>query len=316
MNCGETLSAIQTNKRGQGDEGTGAIRPSTDGALRKGMLTKKCVLLTLLAVLLVAGAAAAQEVLTNQSVVDMVTAGLPDDVIIAKIKSSRTNFDLSTPALAKLTQAKVSSAVMKAMIEPGPSGAAPAAATATPTVTDPNDPMAPHDPGIYLMTKTREGQKKMVLIERAGSKRVKTAHIAKSALTMGVAKGQIRAEVPGPQAAVRADVKPEFYMYFPPTGNLGSADMISSPSQFSMVRLEQKKDHRETTVAKQGFGRASAGVDEKKTVEFAEEKLRPYAYKVTPNARLKAGEYAFVAATGVAGAASAQVTIYDFGVDE
>ena len=116
---------------------------------------------------------------------------------------------------------------------------------------------------------------------------------------------------------MRAGVKPDFYMYFPPTGNLGSADAISSPTQFALLLLETKKDHRETVVAKQGYGRASAGIDEKKTVAFTTDKFRAYAYKVTPNNSLKAGEYAFVAATGMGGTATgAAVVIYDFGVDE
>jgi len=167
------------------------------------------------------------------------------------------------------------------------------------------------------MMTSRESGRKMVLIERAGSGRDKTAHVGRAVATFGIAKAQVRAEVPGPRAAVRAGVKPEFYMYFPPTGNLGSADMISSPSQFSLLLLEKKKDHRETVVAKQGYGRASAGVDEKKTVQISADKFRPYAYKVTPNANLKAGEYAFVATTGMGGTASAAaVVIYDFGVDE
>jgi hypothetical protein len=138
----------------------------------------------------------------------------------------------------------------------------------------------------------------------------------RAVMTDTIMKAQIRAEVPGPRAAVRANARPEFYMYFPPVGNLGSADSISNPSQFSLLLLDKKKDHRETTVAKQGFGRASAGVDEKKTIKFSTDKIRAYAYKVTPNSTLKTGEYAFAASTGVAGTASSQVAVYDFGVDE
>jgi hypothetical protein len=296
---------------------TGKIPTPGNSACKERLTMKNGVLLALLAVLLLVGAAFGQEVLTNQSVLEMVPAGLPDEIIVAKIKGSKTDFDLSTPALAKLTQAKVSSLVMKAMLEPRPSNAEAPAPTPTVAASDPNDPLGTHDPGIYLLNTDRDGHKKMVLIERAGSGRDKTAHIWKAALTSGIAKAQIRAEVPGPRAAVRANVKPEFYMYFPPVGNLGSADSISSPSQFSLLLLEKKKDHRESVVAKQGYGRASAGIDEKKTIVFTMDKFRPYAFKVTPNNSLKAGEYAFVAATGMGGTASgAAVVIYDFGVDE
>ncbi len=61
-------------------------------------------------------APAPADVLTNSSVVEMVTAKLPEDVIIAKIQVSPTNFDVSTPALAELNQKGVSPAIVKAML--------------------------------------------------------------------------------------------------------------------------------------------------------------------------------------------------------
>ena len=45
----------------------------------------------------------AQEVLTNQSVVKLHKAGLPAEVILAKIRSSRTSFDTSVDALVSLS---------------------------------------------------------------------------------------------------------------------------------------------------------------------------------------------------------------------
>jgi hypothetical protein len=254
--------------------------------------------------------------LTKDEIIQMAKAGLPEDVIIDKVKAEANPPNFSADDLISLKAAGVSDGVIRALVSRAKPEVATANATTTAASTDPNDPLAPHDPGIYLMTATRESSKKMVLIERVGSGRVKTAHMLRAVMTETIMKAQIKAEVPGPRAAVRANPKPEFYMYFPPGGNLGSADSISNPSQFSLLLLEKKKDHRETTVAKQGFGRASAGVDEKKTLKFATDKLRAYVYRVTPDAKLNAGEYAFVAATGVAGTASNQVAIYDFGVDE
>jgi hypothetical protein len=273
--------------------------------------------LTVVAVLLIIGAAMGQETLTNDSVVEMVAAGLSDQIVIAKIQSSKTSFDLSTPALAKLTQAKVSDPVMKAMIEPKPNDTGTSAALAVPAPVNPDDPMSPHDPGIYLMTVTRDGAKKMMQIERAGSSHEKTANTWGHAFSYGIAKAKIKAELPGRQAATRSTQdKPEFYLYFPPTGNLGAADTISSPSQFSLLSLEVKSDHRETAVAKIGFGTASAGTDEKRTFKFDVEKIRAYAYRATPDSSLKAGEYAFVAATSMGGTASGgAIVIFDFGVD-
>ena len=106
-------------------------------------------------------------------------------------------------------------------------------------------------------------------------------------------------------------------MYFPATSNIGDERSISSPEQFSLLTLEDKKDHRETAIAKKAmFGGMSYGNDAKKTSLFSSERIRSYAYKVTVSAGLKAGEYAFIATTTVAGSAQgATVVIYDFGVD-
>jgi hypothetical protein len=42
-------------------------------------------------------------------------------------------------------------------------------------------------------------------------------------------------------------------MYFPPTGNIGDERSISSPAQFSLLSLDDRKDHRETAIAKVGL---------------------------------------------------------------
>jgi hypothetical protein len=61
----------------------------------------------------------AQEVLTNDSVIQMVKAGLPETVVIAKIKSTVTKFDLKTDSLVNLKKAGVSDKVLEAMVSTG-----------------------------------------------------------------------------------------------------------------------------------------------------------------------------------------------------
>jgi hypothetical protein len=258
--------------------------------------------------------------LTKEQVIQMSKAGVADDVIVARIKAEPSPVNLNTDDLIALKSAGVSDAVVRALVAPAPK-ADPSAPSPTPAaapaVTDPNDPRAPHDPGIYLLALGHDGGKKMILIERAGSGHEKTANVWGHAFSYGISKAKIKAEIPGPRAAVRATVStPEFYMYFPPTGNLGAADMISSPSQFSLLWLEAKKDHRETTVEKVGFASASAGTDEKRVFKINSDKIRPYVYRVVPDQGLRAGEYAFIAATGMGGTAAAtSVVVFDFGVD-
>jgi hypothetical protein len=54
----------------------------------------------------------AAETLNNESVLALIDAGLGDEVVIAKIKSSTSNFELSTDTVIKLRQRGVSGQVL------------------------------------------------------------------------------------------------------------------------------------------------------------------------------------------------------------
>jgi hypothetical protein len=50
-------------------------------------------------------------VLQNQSIIEMAAAKLPEEIIITQIQTSKTNFDLSTPALVELNTGGMSANV-------------------------------------------------------------------------------------------------------------------------------------------------------------------------------------------------------------
>lgn len=56
------------------------------------------------------------EILDNQSVIAMVSAKLPKAVTLSKIQNTRAAFDTTSTGLVQLTQAKVPSDVIKAMM--------------------------------------------------------------------------------------------------------------------------------------------------------------------------------------------------------
>lgn len=58
-----------------------------------------------------------QETLNNESIIEMLNAGLNDAIIIAKIKSSKVAFDTSSPALQLLKKQGISDAVVLAMVQ-------------------------------------------------------------------------------------------------------------------------------------------------------------------------------------------------------
>ncbi|MBI2198239.1 MAG: PDZ domain-containing protein [Candidatus Rokubacteria bacterium] len=90
------------------------------------------------------GPAGAQEVITNESLVAMTRAGLPEAVIIAKLRSTPSALDLRIDALIALKQAGVSDRVLEAMVATGSGGAGePARLTALPA---PPSSLAPPPP--------------------------------------------------------------------------------------------------------------------------------------------------------------------------
>jgi len=68
-------------------------------------------------------AAPVDPTLTNDSILQMVTAKVPEDVILSQVRSAPTNFDMSAAEVTRLTQSGVSTPLINAMRDP--KGAAP-----------------------------------------------------------------------------------------------------------------------------------------------------------------------------------------------
>src|SRR2546427_282308 len=103
------------------------------------------IAMVLLGLLLTTPSGFAQEVLTNQSVVEMVKAGLSERVIVAKIRTSPTNFDVRTDALIALKKNGVPEKVIEAILSPS----APAAsAESSPSAAPPSASVAAGPPAV------------------------------------------------------------------------------------------------------------------------------------------------------------------------
>ena len=194
-------------------------------------------------------------------------------------------------------------------------------------VGDPNDPLTQHDSGIYILVQNRDGAK-MIALERTAYQGAKIGGILTSAMTYGIAKMKVKAVIPGKKASLRiSDASPVFYFYFDDkAASLGAssfgAQNISNPNQFALIRLNVDKASRSTEIVSFSMWGGSSGSNEKAIVGYKSERLRPGLYKITLNEAMKAGEYCFVAASGVAaattpyaaGAATAH-ELFDFGRD-
>jgi len=257
---------------------------------------------------------AAADVVTNHSVIEMVAAQLPEEVIITKIQTSKTDFDLSTPALVELNKSGVSANIVKAMMSPKNT---PVAAAPAPVVSaDPNDPTAPHDAGIYIYA-----NKKMILLEPTVYSQGKSGGVFASAMTYGIAKMKWKAVIRNQHADIQIDdPNAVFYFYFEEKSaglSHQSFGGTSSPNEFTLLHFDVKGDTRETVVMKANAFGASSGTEDRANVSFTHTKITPGIYKVTPSAPLPPGEYGFISAMGIgaygAGAAGAS-RVFDFGV--
>ena len=275
-------------------------------------------------------------------VVAMVDAGLSEDVIIAKIRKENNAMDLTTDQLIRMKKAKVSDAIVQVMINPnaqpksapamsmtaggrGPSASGATPAPGTDAKGDPNDPMAAHDSGIYLMTKDRAGNPEMIVLERASFQGSKTGGIFATAVTHGIVKAKTKDAINGPHASIQiSESSPVFYFYFDDKqAGLGKTYFgvgnLSNPNQFSLLKLEVTKTDRESTVGQFSTWGRSSGVDAKAMIPFKSERLRPGLYKVQVE-NLKSGEYCFIASSSNTGVqspygatASVMTDIFDFG---
>jgi len=198
----------------------------------------------------------AQEVLTNESVVALKKAGMSDSLILAKIRTSPSKFDVTTKGLITLKSAGLSDQIIEAMVShpgtPSSASTAPAApaASAAPAVTAGLPPAAaqstPRD-SIYHMI----GGKYVELRAAISSIETNVAFFASSSeLVLKGKKSQYRV----------SDKQPVFYSAWP-------------PNEAPLVRLKPGDDHddRNLKIGSGGFhpfgGTQKMGVRSEDTIE-------------------------------------------------
>jgi hypothetical protein len=234
----------------------------------------------------------AQEVLTNDSLVALKKAGLSDSIIISKIKSSQTKFDVSTKGLIGLKNAGLSDQVIEAVVNAGSGSAAPPAAA------------APAAPAAAATTATT----KETIYHLAGGKYVELNPAASSMETnVSFYSNKSELVLKGRKAQYRVtDKKPVFYSAW-------------GPNEAPLVRMKPGSDHddRNLKIGGGSFmpfgGTQSFGVRSEDRIDVDAEKDARGLYKMSPKEPLKPGEYAFVLTFGSAAGASGKV--YDFGID-
>jgi len=234
----------------------------------------------------------AQEVLTNDSVVQMIKAGLPESVVIAKIRSTATKFDLKTESLVNLKKAGVSDKVLEAMMAPGspatgtqaaaPAAAPPAAATGS---------LRDRDVIYHLI-----GGKYVEMFATSANLETNMAFFqSKSEVVLEGRKSKYRI----------SDKQPVFLSTWGPT----DAPLVK-------LKPGDSNDDRNLKISSGAFmpfgGTQKMGVRNEDKIAINIERDARGFYKVTPAAPLPPGEYGFILASGFGAGVG---KIFDFGVD-
>jgi hypothetical protein len=232
---------------------------------------------------------AAQEVLTNESVVSMVKAGLSETVIIQKIRTTPRKFDTSTASLIQLKNAGVPDRVIEAMSAPQAS-AAPAAPAANPATADPTAPVIAH-------------------LSPSGQTMLKAIYGVKQSKAEPFAGYRVEVVLPENKAAYRiADNQPVFVA---PQASV----------QWILTRLKPGKRDRNLPISKGGGWYPYSGYatrtfqeapDPKYAIQLNGEPLPQGGVRLKPIEPMKSGEYGFVA---VVRGQPNLVEVFDFAIE-
>jgi hypothetical protein len=265
--------------------------------------------------LFLAGAQTKIDTITNDKVIKLSKLGLPPSIIVNKIQTSYTVFDVSTNALIQLSENRVSADVINAMMQADAKTQADFA-----NQKDMNDPKTMRRTGIYFYNPNE----KFKQIKRVDPTVISTAKsggfgtFIAQAYTYGIAKSKEKSDLAGKNARLQLDdPNTVFYFYFENNANPKADDWFfataTSPNEFVIVKLKEKSDTREMVIASSNYYSSSTGVSSKTKVDFAYEEIADGIFKVTFKKPLEKGEYCFQYASSTPTQYSNN-KVWDFGV--
>ena len=271
--------------------------------MRKAGTVSVCAFMLLWMASVAVAAPAAQKPLSNDDIVSMVQAGLPADVVIEKIRSSKTNaFDTSTEALVALKKAGVSGDIIRIMVNPNAESKP--SAPSSPWGND-NAPMGCQvPPGSQMIPWFSGNSPAMWLVMPEKTERTEINYERGTITHVGFAGFGARLLVLHPiKAGLRVSNRAQFLSCINPT----DAPLV----RFS---LDSGSNERNTSVGKTTPFNMTFNISEDDLVKFKFEKTPDGYFKVTPEESLKPGEYGFVP-QGSTGYFSTGERVYTFGVD-
>lgn len=239
-----------------------------------------------------------KEILTNQSIVDMVNYGFQESTIVSIINVSDTNFDLSVSSLKSLKNLGVTENIISSMINK----------SGTPMLSE---------------NKTKQGKIGIYIQEHGLLKKIypstfssSTVNTIGTALTFGLASADLTSSILGSKSHnIVNNNNPEFYFFFTPSSQGGSNifQIASSPYEFSMIRLVSEDGKRTVrTGSSNAYAGSQLGIDRALVVDIEVTPMSETEFIVKPRVELTPGEYAFFYQGNVSGANNQLV--YDFSI--
>ena len=248
------------------------------------------------------------EVLTNQSVIALVKAGLDKSTVLATVNNAASKYDLSTAAIINLKKQGVSTEIINAMIAKGNKGPVASSGASESTGGTVFDKL---DPGIYYS----DADKKLIQLEPTVFTSGKTGSGIGAALSYGIAKVKSKAILSGSNANLQIAPGATFYFVFPRNsgGNIGNegnqnswVSSATSPNEFILIKFKSintsRSKSREVVTGSFGtYSGFSSGIPDDNKAPFRFDKIASGVYKVYFETPLAPNEYAFIHAGGSAG---------------
>ena len=269
--------------------------------------------------------------LTNRDIIRLVDADISDEIIIGKIKISKTRFDISVDGLIGLREAGVSDRVVAVMINPA-TDIPPAAPASQPAEFKPGSTAsnAGYDaaPGVSTLAKTplpvgsadpsQAPQTYGLYVQENGELkplgRIQTKVQISKFRT--IVKGwvpfmreRMDINIPGAHSTSRHEVpRPNFYAYFPPSRDVSTFKLLQAKI------TGQKLDQRTITNASILF--STEQNQDEVPCDIGPTNVKDL-YRISPREDLPSGEFGFV--EGSAGSKStsdiAIIDVWGFAID-
>lgn len=173
--------------------------------------------------------------------------------------------------------------------------------------------------GIYYISELDSAEVRILPSVFSGTK----TNTLGAAFSYGIASSKIKSTMNRPSSVnVVKNTKPVFIFYFARNNNnfaIGASNWwfatASSPNEFVLVKLVQKKKTREMVTGKVNlYSGVNIGVDQKYIVDFDIETIDDFTYKVYPKIDFEPGEYCFYYQGTIPQGGYTNQSVFDFSI--